>query len=290
MQSLGAGAVGAGTMRGRDVPRRVTTRNASFQQWQSLLTNRAKRSRAGEFVVQGVRPISLAAEQGWKFRALLHDGRATPSSWAARLWESTEADRFVVAPGLMQELGEKSEGTPELLAIVEMPPDDLGRIQTDRDVLVTVFDRPASPGNTGTLIRSADAFGAAGLIVTGHAADPYDPRCIRASTGSIFSMPVVRADSHREVLAWADRLRAGGLPVLVAGTDEDGQTDMADVDFTGPLLLVIGNETAGLTAAWREHCDVLLRIPMVGSASSLNAATAGSILLYEAMKRRAAQA
>lgn len=271
-------------------PRRVTSRNASFQQWQALLTNRSKRSRAGEFLVQGVRPISLAAEQGWRFRALLHDGRAAPSAWATRIWESTDADRFVVAPELMAELGEKSEGTPELLAVLELPPDDLGRIPASPDLLVTIFDRPASPGNIGTLIRSADAFGASGLIVTGHAADPYDPRAIRASTGSIFSIPVIRAPSHREVLSWAEQQRAASPPVLIVGTDEQGQAGLTDVDFGRPLILVVGNETAGLTAAWREHCDVLVRIPMVGTASSLNAATAGSILLYEAMKKRSAKA
>lgn len=271
-------------------PRRVTSRNASFQQWQALLTNRSKRSRAGEFLVQGVRPISLAAEQGWRFRALLHDGRAAPSAWATRIWESTDADRFVVAPELMAELGEKSEGTPELLAVLELPPDDLGRIPASPDLLVTIFDRPASPGNIGTLIRSADAFGASGLIVTGHAADPYDPRAIRASTGSIFSIPVIRAPSHREVLSWAEQQRAASPPVLIVGTDEQGQAGLTDVDFGRPLILVVGNETAGLTAAWREHCDVLVRIPMVGTASSLNAATAGSILLYEAMKKRSARA
>lgn len=271
-------------------PRRVTSRNAAFQQWQALLTNRSKRSRAGEFLVQGVRPISLAAEQGWRFRALLHDGRAAPSAWATRIWESTDADRFVVAPELMAELGEKSEGTPELLAVLELPPDDLGRIPASPDLLVTIFDRPASPGNIGTLIRSADAFGASGLIVTGHAADPYDPRAIRASTGSIFSIPVIRAPSHREVLSWAEQQRAASPPVLIVGTDEQGQAGLTDVDFGRPLILVVGNETAGLTAAWREHCDVLVRIPMVGTASSLNAATAGSILLYEAMKKRSARA
>ncbi|HEY2506304.1 MAG TPA: TrmH family RNA methyltransferase [Streptosporangiaceae bacterium] len=268
----------------------MSTRNASFQQWQALLSNRSKRSRTGEFLVQGVRPISQAAQHGWTFRAVLHDGRAQPSAWARQLWESTDADRFIVAPELMQELGEKSEGTPELLAIVEMPPDDFGRIQADSDLLVAVFDRPANPGNVGTLIRSADAFGCSGLIVTGHAADPYDPRCIRASTGSIFSVPVVRSESHGEVLAWVEQQRqATGLEILLVGTDEQGQTELADVDLTAPLLLAIGKETTGLTAAWREHCDVLLRIPMRGSASSLNAATAGSILLYEAMKQRTAK-
>jgi 23S rRNA (uridine2479-2'-O)-methyltransferase len=153
-----------------------------------------------------------------------------------------------------------------------------------------VFDRPASPGNLGTLIRSADAFGASGVIVTGHAADVYDPRSVRASTGSLFSLPVVRVPSHRPVLDWAGALRAGGLGVSVVGTDEHGAVDVADVDFTRPTLLVVGNETAGLSAAWRDACDQLARIPMLGMASSLNAAMAASIALYESARQRIAAA
>jgi len=265
---------------------RVTTRNATFQQWESLLTNRTKRHRAGEFLVHGVRPISQAVSQGWTISALLHDGRPNPSAWAKDLLASVPAQRFTVAPELMTELGEKSEGVPELLAVARMRADDFSRIPAVPTLLAVVFDRPASPGNVGTLARSIDAFGGSGLVVTGHAADPYDPRCIRASTGSFFSVPVLRAASPREVLAWLAELRSAGLPVTVLGTGEDGTADVRAVDLRGPTIVVIGNETTGLAAAWREECDVVIRIPMTGTASSLNAATAGSIVLYEAMRQR----
>jgi tRNA G18 (ribose-2'-O)-methylase SpoU len=142
-----------------------------------------------------------------------------------------------------------------------------------------VFDRPSTPGNIGTLVRSADAFGAHGVIVTGHAADPYDPRAVRASTGSLFALPVVRVPGHREVLDWAGRAQ------LVA-TDEDGDTDLADADLRGPTVVLIGNETTGLTAAWRESAQRTVRIPITGAASSLNAAVAGTVVLYEAARQR----
>jgi 23S rRNA (uridine2479-2'-O)-methyltransferase len=277
---------------------RITTRNATFQRWQSLLTNRTKRYRAGEFLVHGVRPISQAVSQGWTITALLHDGRPNPSAWAKELLASVPATTFTVAPELMAELGEKSESAPELLAVARMRGDDFARLPADLGLLAVVFDRPASPGNVGTLIRSIDAFGGSGLVVTGHAADPYDPRCIRASTGSFFSVPVLRVPSHREVLAWLAGLRSGGLPVTVIGTAEDGTADVRPPDLHGaglhgvrlhgPTVIVIGNETTGLAAAWREECDVIVRIPMAGTASSLNAATAGSIVLYESMRQRSA--
>jgi TrmH family RNA methyltransferase len=157
-------------------------------------------------------------------------------------------------------------------------------------MLTVVFDRPSSPGNIGSVIRSADALGAAGVIITGHAADVYDPQAVRASTGSLFSVPSVRAASHRAVLDWAGAVRARGTAIRLVGTDESGTRDLAQFDFTGPVLVLIGNETSGLSAAWREACDEVARIPMTGSASSLNAAAAASITLYEAARQRAAAA
>ena len=264
---------------------RITTRNARFQQWQSLLGNRTKRQRAREFLVQGVRPINLAVEHGWPLAAVIYDDSRRLSGWAADLLRATSAatEQVAMAPDLLAELGEKEETAPEVVAVVGMPPDDLGRIPVPADFLGVVFDRPTSPGNIGTLIRSADAFGAHGLIVTGHAADVYDPRAVRASTGSLFALPAVRTPSHREVGDW---LAAQERPVTVVGTDEHGDADVSEFDLTGPVLLLIGNETAGLSSAWRDVCDRLVSIPMVGSASSLNAANAGAVVLYEAARQR----
>jgi tRNA G18 (ribose-2'-O)-methylase SpoU len=260
----------------------VTTRNARFQQWQALLDNRTKRHRLGEFLVQGVRPISAAVEHGWRVRALLGDDRERRSTWAAGLWESREggldrAERMILSPELLAELGERDD-PPELVAVVEQPEDDLARL--DSAGLVVVLDRPTSPGNVGTVARSADAFGADALVVTGHAADPYDPRAVRASTGSLFALTVVRAASHREVL---DQVRPRHR---VLGLDEAGSLDVREGDLTGPVVLVVGQETTGLSGGWRDACDDLVSIRMRGTASSLNMAAAASIVLHEAMNQR----
>jgi tRNA G18 (ribose-2'-O)-methylase SpoU len=265
---------------------RVSSRNARFQQWQALLGNRNKRQRAGEFLVQGVRPITLAARFGWRFRALIHDSQRPLSQWAQDLLRDAGAVRVPMTPDLLAELGEKDEGTPELVAVVEMPADDLGRIEAGDGFLGVVLDRPASPGNIGSVIRSADALGAHGVVVTGHAADVYDPRCVRASTGSLFALPVVRVPGHREVAAWVAAQRARGCPVVLAAADERGDKDVFDFDFTQPTLLLAGSESAGLSAAWRELSDVVVRIPMAGAASSLNVASATTAVLYEAARQR----
>jgi len=264
---------------------RVTARNAAFQQWLALLSNRAKRQRAGEFIVQGVRPITLAVEHGWPLRALIYDISRPLSAWAKDILATSGARHVAMAAELIAELGEKDSGVPELVAVAAIPPDDFARIPDSPGLLTVAFDRPGSPGNIGTLIRSADAFGADGLVVTGHAADPYDPKSVRASTGSLLAIPVVRAPSQREVIAWA-RTRAA----TIIGTDENAATDIAEVDLTGPVVLAIGNEATGLSAAWRQDCDVIARIPITGAASSLNAAGAATVVLYEAARQRRAAA
>jgi 23S rRNA (uridine2479-2'-O)-methyltransferase len=265
---------------------RISSRNARFQVWQALLTNRNKRQRAGEFLVQGVRPITIAVEHGWPVRALIHDSQRPLSRWARELLQRSDAERVSMASELLAELGEKGETAPEVVAVMELPADDLDRIKVGPDFLGVVFDRPTGPGNIGSIIRSADAFGADGLIVTGHAADVYDPKSVRASTGSIFALPSVRVPSQGEVMDWVSRQRAAGSPVVIVGTDEGGDADIFDFDLTQPTLLLIGNETSGLSVAWRELADHLVRIPMTGSASSLNAANAATAVLYEAARQR----
>lgn len=292
------------------------TRNAAFQQWEALLTNRTKRNRTGEFLVHGVRPLRLALERDWPVRALLRADRPL-SDWAEGVWRSTPGQHAVLADELMAELGQKDDSVPELVAVLALPPDDLDRLLQgpalrDRPrpalpaPLITVFDRPSSPGNIGTLVRSVDAFGGTGVVVTGHAADPYDPRCVRASTGSMLTVPVVRVPSHAEVLAWVQHQAAGGAGAVggvgaaggtgaarepparwvVLGLDEGGRAALRRTDLTGPTVLVVGNETRGLTRAWREACDEVVSIPMLGAASSLNAAVAGSVVLHEALQQR----
>ena len=269
----------------------ISSRNARFQQWQALLTNRNKRGRAREFLVQGVRPITLALEHGWPVHHLLYDAGRPLSHWARELLMADGSDsrteRVAMAPELLAELGEKDGTAPEMVAVVGIPADDLDRITVGESFLGVLFDRPTSPGNIGSILRSADAFGADGMIVTGHAADVYDPKSVRASTGSLFALPAVRVPSQREVEDWLRRQDAAGRQVTVVGTDEHGGTELYDADLTGPVLLLIGNETAGLSAGWRERCDRTVSIPMSGSASSLNAANAATAVLYEAARQRA---
>jgi len=264
----------------------VTTRNDTFQQWSALLTNRTKRFRSRSFLVQGVTPIDVAVAHHWPLRALLYPP-GTRSRWADGLVSGpTPARRVELAPALLAELGAKDGAVPEVVAVAAMPDDDLRRIGP-APTLVVIADRPANPGNLGSLIRSADALGANGVVVAGHAVDPYDPRVIRASRGSLLAIPTIRVTAADQVLDW---LAGHRVPPVVVGTGEDGDRPVWDHDFAAPTALVVGNEAAGMSRAWVEACSVTVRIPMVGTASSLNAAVAGSMALYEVFRQRAGAA
>lgn len=265
---------------------RITVRNARFQLIEALVHNRNRRLRERRFVVQGVRPISQAIAHGWTIETLIRDGERPLSEWASETLD--HAGEVIRMSGeLLAELSGKEAGASELVAIVTMPDDALSRIPVPEDFLGMVFDRPTQPGNIGAILRSMDAFGGHGLVVSGHAADPYDPKSVRASTGSLFATPVVRAPAQGAVMEWVAQARASDTPVTLVATDEDGDVDIWDHDLTGPTLVLIGNETTGLTRGWREAADVTVRIPMRGSASSLNAANAAALLLYEAARQRA---
>ena len=158
--------------------------------------------------------------------------------------------------------------------------------KTPENLLVVVLDRPTNPGNLGTVIRSGDALRANGVIMTGHTVDLYDPETIRATTGSFFSIPVVRLPSPQELIPWFEELKQRLDKIQIIGTSAKATIPVQDYDFTAPTVLLVGNETHGLSENLRAICDAMVTIPMYGSATSLNIACATSILLYEVDRQR----
>ncbi len=264
---------------------KMSVRNAAFQQFETLQRNREKRTREKLFFVEGVHPIEQAVAGGWRFEALGFAAGKRLSGWAMDMRAKARAQtEYEIAPELMAELSNREEPC-ELIALVSQRTDGLRRMseRAGKNALFVLFDRPQNPGNLGTLIRSADAFGASGLLTTGHGADFYDPQCVRATVGTLFALPFAAMSSVEEALAWAD-----SLPVrpTIVGTSAHGDCLLSEVDMTGPTLLLIGNETFGLSKAWKAGCDRLAKIPIFGAASSLNAGCAASICLYEIARQR----
>jgi 23S rRNA (uridine2479-2'-O)-methyltransferase len=261
-------------------PKKVTRQNGQFQQWQALLTNRTKRTQGGKFFVQGVRPINAAIEQQLVIDSLLYRSGKL-SDWATQLIANNKAAKqYEVSPDLMKELGEKNQDAAEVLLLVKTPRNTLGDVASEelRSSFILALDRPQNPGNIGAIVRSADALGAAMVVVTGHAADIYDPKSVRASRGSLFALPIVVADSPAAITEWLKRQPA---TFAIVGLSEDGNDLLWDFDLTKPTLAVIGNETWGLSKQWRDICTNLAAVPMYGTASSLNAASSAAITLYE---------
>lgn len=265
---------------------RVYSENATFQHFETLRRNREKRQRHREFVVEGVRQINLALAHGWAVNGWLYSPERKRSGWATAMLETHRSPvHYQLAEALLAKLSSKDEPS-ELLALIAMPPDDLARIPVRADLLVVVFDRPASPGNLGATIRSCDALGAHGLVITGHAADLYDPETVSASVGSLFALPVVRLASPKELEPWLDRVRHEIGPFQMVGSSARADHPAPEHDWTKPTVLVIGNEATGISAHYRQRCDTIVSIPQVGAATSLNVAAAASILLYEAQRQR----
>lgn len=259
---------------------KIVRHNGQFQQWQALLCNRTKRAQTGKFFVQGVRPIRAAVRQKVAIDSVLYRSGKL-SDWARDLINATgTAKRFELSADLLNELSEKDEDTAEVLLLAKIPSGSLAATTAKslRSNLILVLDRPQNPGNIGAVVRSADALGASMIIITGHAADIYDPKSIRASRGSLFAIPVVTADSPLAITDWMQKQKA---KYAIVGLSEDATKPLWEFNLPQPTMVVVGNETWGLSKQWKETCTDLASIPMQGTASSLNAASSAAIALYE---------
>lgn len=260
---------------------KVTKENALFQEIAALSANRSKRRQTSSIFVEGVMSIDRAVASGAEVRNIVYPAGRTLSSWAAGLIERFSASSVVeMSPELFGRLSEKDEPS-EIIMIVSMPSPSLGAIVPAAGRPAVVVDRPVSCGNLGTIIRSCDAFGASGVVVTGHAVDLFDPKTIRSSMGSIFSVPSVYAEA-RQLFEWLDSVRKNVAGLQLVGTSAKADALVGDVDFSLPSVILIGNETAGLSRALKEKSDVLVKIPITGTATSLNVACAATVFLYEA--------
>lgn len=271
---------------------RISAENDIFRRLELLKRSQNTRRQFQEFFVEGVKPINQARQYRWAIRSLVYVAGRPLSPWASETLAATpEAKHIELSPPLMDRLSDKNNPS-EVVAVVAMPRDSPDRIRPRADALVAVVDRPSSPGNLGSIIRSCHALGADGLIVTGHGTDIYNPLTIRASMGSLFALPTVRLASHREVGRWlgtmsASRERRGGKRwIQMVGASGDADLPVDAVDLTQPTVLVFGNEAKGLATGYRELCDVLVGIPMYDGADSINVACAAAILLYEADRQR----
>lgn len=195
-----------------------------------------------------------------------------------------EGTAFVFMSGSLFSKIAQTETSQGILAIIEEPKmdrDTFLKAISARDSKVLVLDRLQDPGNIGTIIRTADAAGYAGMIVMKGSGDIFSPKVIRAAAGSLLRMPVYKAENEDEVLS----LLIEANKVIVGTTPDNGE-DYDKVDWSGGIALLIGNEGNGLSDIFKAATHRNVKIPMNNKVDSLNAAVAAGILIYESIKER----
>ncbi len=246
-----------------------------------LLGDRKHRRRDGAFVVQGAQPVWQAVEAGADIEVLITAPDLLRGPAAAMVAEQ-EARGVAVARlsgPLFASIADR-EGPAGLAAIVRGRTPALGELAVRQDSVFVALHEVANPGNLGTIIRTADAVGAAGVVLVGPCTDPFDPAAVKASMGALFSVPVAAEPSPGAFLDWCS-----GNGVAVAVTAAAGSGTLWDARIPRPVAILLGSEGPGLPDDLLAAGDLRLRIPMTGTAESLNLAVATGILLYETWRR-----
>jgi TrmH family RNA methyltransferase len=239
---------------------------------------RKERDETGLFVAEGLKAVTEGIETGHAPRILMHGAEAAEHPLL----------RLAIAATLSRD-GEVIEVTQEILAkvsrrdnpqavvgVFEQVFRPLSALEPHAAKVWVALHRVRDPGNLGTIVRTADAAGCGGVILVGECCDPYSVEAVRATMGSIFAVPLIKA-SEPEFAAWRN-----GWPGSVVGTLLSAEVDYRQADYARPVLILMGNEQQGLTPDMAALCDVNVKIPMRGRADSLNLAVATGIMIYAA--------
>lgn len=247
-----------------------------------LLGDRRRRRREGAFVVRGIQPVWQAVEAGAEIEVLITapDLLRGPAAGMVAEREAAGVPVARLTGDLFGRIADR-DGPAGLAAIVRSRPCGLEDLVTGPDSVLVALHEAGNPGNIGTIIRTADATGAAGVVLVGASADPYDPVAVKASMGAIFAVPVAVVASPAGFLGWA---RERGIAVAV--TSGTGPGTFWEARLPRPLAILLGSEGLGLPADLLAAGDLRLKIPMTGTAESLNLAVAAGVLLYEAWRQR----
>ena len=239
------------------------------------------RQAEGAFVVEGPTLLRTALEAGAPVQAVfLASGAGARPDMAGILGQVHQrgASIFELAPGVLERVADTVTPQP-VLAVVDTPQWSERALQGATFVVVCVDVR--DPGNTGAVVRAADAAGADVVVCCRGTADPYNPKTVRASAGSVLHLPVVSAGPPEEVLG-----ELGDLGLRRLAAVAHGGTAYTEADLEEPVALVLGNEASGLPDALGRRVDERVSIPMAGKAESLNVAEAAAVLCFEVRRQR----
>jgi TrmH family RNA methyltransferase len=276
---------------GRPGPLITSFRNPKVKYLRALRL-RKYRQREGVFLIEGIRIVEEALDRDAPVEMLIYAPELLVSQRARSLLERMAPDRLLALSGdVFRTLSDREE--PQGIAALVRIEDPAGEttsalssIPVSKGMLVIVACQLRDPGNLGSIIRTADAAGATGLIIMEPSVDLHDPLTIRATMGSLFALPIVRLQQEAALIQWFSAVRAMGVPLLVVASSAHGKMVHFEVDLRQPLVLAIGSERYGLPASLQEGADIVARLPMLGRATSLNVSAATAALVYEAIRQR----
>jgi TrmH family RNA methyltransferase len=243
---------------------------------------RAERERTGLFLIEGIRFVAQAIQHNVKLETLLVAPELLVSPFGQKLVRQQRragTPCLTVTPEVFHtvSLSEEPQG---IAAVVPQRWEPLPGVTPSEGLCWVALETVHSPGNLGAILRTCDAVGAAGVILLGGAIDPHDPATVRATMGALFAQRFVRT-TLPEFLAWKRRHRC-----LLVGTSPSADADYRSLSCRPPIVLFMGPERRGLSQEQQALCDVVVKIPMVGSSDSLNLAVATSLMLYELFNQR----
>jgi len=239
------------------------------------LLRRKDREASGLFLAEGAQAVGEALRtQRAVRRVLVHDPTVHPAMIDWALADGVPVSTITATDLRLLTDTVTSQG---VIAVCAQRPADLAAVLAARPALLLCCAQVRDPGNLGTMIRCADAFGAAGVLISAGSVDAYNPKTVRASTGSLFHLPVVRDLSLREAVT---ACRAAGLQVLAADSSGRDDLSMLGAELVRPIVWLMGNEAWGLPTEVVALADRGVRVPIYGRAESLNLASAAAICLY----------
>lgn len=240
------------------------------------LQNKKEREKLGLFIIEGERFVSEIPKD-WE---VSHYIFSEDFYKKANLDNFQFKNYFIVSNQIFKKISETS--TPQgILAICKMKNFDLNYVLNQKDPCFVLLDRVMTPGNLGTIIRTADALGFNGIFLSQGCADIYNSKVLRSTMGSIFHLPVVKNCDFNILI---DKLKEKNINIVATSLDTENY--IYDIDLKSPTAIIIGNEARGISNDIIEKCDFLAKIPMLGKVESINASIAGSIVFYELVRQR----
>jgi len=253
-----------------------------FKELLKLKTQKGRRAQK-RFLIEGMRLCEELANSDWETESVLFTSSFQKSSTGKKLLQKLESKNVKTIPVKSEEVKKLSDTvTPQgIICVVKIKEFSLDELWSEDSNIILALDAIRDPGNVGTLIRTADAFGIDGVILSSDTVELYNPKVVRSTMGSIFHLPIFDEINLEKIIP---QLKKRNFKIY--GTDAKEGKDLDKLDYSEGICLLIGSESEGLNKNLLELSDEIIRIPIFGRAESLNASVAGGILLYEITKRK----